>query len=62
MLRTNLSPAEAELRCKARKKWQPYTYINGISVSCLQWEHCAVVMRSCIRKLLHGTQPSTCSH
>jgi hypothetical protein len=33
LLRTNLTPAEVARRCKARKKWRPYTYLNGVSVS-----------------------------
>lgn len=32
LLRSNLTPGEAAQRCKARKKWRPYTYLNGVSV------------------------------
>ena len=33
LLRSNLTPAEVERRCKTRRKWRPYTYLNGVSVS-----------------------------
>ena len=32
LLRANLTPGEVAQRCKARKKWRPYTYLNGVSV------------------------------
>ena len=36
LLRSNLTPGEVAQRCKARKKWRPYTYLNGVSV-CLRF-------------------------
>jgi hypothetical protein len=49
LLRSNLTPAEITQRCKTRKKWQPYTYINGVSVRLVDYP--THQMSPCVRSL-----------